>query len=351
MVHVAPFKPVLRDEELENYLSSKISQVMMTRAQHIHDDGDNGDDEEKEEKETPLPIHEIEQCSIDNNQTNHSSMFDCCELVIDEDPEMLRLFSNSVEPVPESEPAITLEMAAMEKKQLFHNNHEIDPTKDLKCAEFYSRVGTIMQRVSSLKDPSNGIYWKGFKIIPLLTNWEDILVLMRPKDWCPEATYHATLVFLSFHNLRQLKIFLPSVLLKCAVDFIRTHSFLDPKLNLALRQVMRMTPALFCKSILIPLINPAQDGRCDLKEASLFGDILVKAHVPGLTVSTTLLSLAHFDRYLISHSVFIIILLEKHPALPFRVLASLVDHFCKSCICHSKMPSLWYQSLYLFVDM
>jgi hypothetical protein len=62
-----------------------------------------------------------------------------------------------------------------------------------------------MQSVPALEDMENRVFLKGFQIIPLLSNWEEVLLLTQPDLWCPEAVYHATLVFLSFHKLHQLK--------------------------------------------------------------------------------------------------------------------------------------------------
>ncbi|KAI8096712.1 Bystin [Halteromyces radiatus] len=213
-------------------------------------------------------------------------------------------------------------------------------------------MGEILQCSSYMNDQANSLFLKGFMIIHLLPNWEELLSLTRPENWCPQAVYYATLQFLSSPHHHQLKSFLQCVLLKQSLGFIRNHLFLDPYLNLALRRVMMVNPSLFCKVILIPLCDGQQGGGCSLKEASLFGDIILKSYIPASSVANTLISIAQLSdhHYFICHSVFIILLLEKKVALPFRVLECLVHHFC-SMNHQSKMPLLWYHSFYLFVEI
>ena len=43
----------------------------------------------------------------------------------------------------------------------------------------------------------SGAIPKPFKLIPTLTNWEEILALTAPESWTPHATYYATRLFAS----------------------------------------------------------------------------------------------------------------------------------------------------------
>lgn len=146
--------------------------------------------------------------------------------------------------------------------------------------------------------------------------------------------------------------FLEHILLKRSLGHIRTRGFLDQHLYLALRHVSHADPTLFCKAIVMPMNDMNQWGGCSLQEASVFGGILSSAYIPSPTSSNMLLALTQLSaQYCIPHSVFIIVFLEKKPVLPFRVLTSLVDHFCSMKDKASKMPLLWYQSMYLFLDL
>ncbi|KAI8335717.1 Bystin-domain-containing protein [Chlamydoabsidia padenii] len=319
------------DEELQNFLGSKIARVILQAQQ-----ASNEDNEEEDES----LFFQIKKCSLEQVDDQGE---------LDLPAEDIIHFSNPAPSVPESFPNGALEMAA-KKKQCTHSHRpfEVDPQIDPQIAEFYSRVGTIMQSVSISNNQISDIYLKGFKVIPLLSNWEEIVLLTRPDLWCPEATHHATLVFFSFHKYHQLKSFLEHILLKRCLEFIRAHGFLNRHLYSALRQVIHANPTLFCKTLIPSLVGSG----CDLKEASIFGGILTKVHIPGLTCANILLILAQMSsHYSISHSVFILVLLQKKPVLSFRVVSSLVDHFCDIKGKESKMPLLWYQSMYLFIDV
>lgn len=53
------------------------------------------------------------------------------------------------------------------------------------------QVGTFLKRYKSGKLP------KVFKLLPGLTNWEDLLFITRPEEWSANAVYAATRVFAS----------------------------------------------------------------------------------------------------------------------------------------------------------
>lgn len=52
---------------------------------------------------------------------------------------------------------------------------------------------------------SGGRLPKTFKIIPSLTNWDEILLLTKPLLWTPQATFEATKVFLTNIKATQIK--------------------------------------------------------------------------------------------------------------------------------------------------
>ena len=64
---------------------------------------------------------------------------------------------------------------------------EVSPFPD-KVVEVYEDIGVILKRYSAGKLP------KAFKVIPSLTEWEEILYLTRPDTWSPQAMYAATKV-------------------------------------------------------------------------------------------------------------------------------------------------------------
>lgn len=67
-----------------------------------------------------------------------------------------------------------------------------EPTNlDPKVMEVYTKVGELLSRYKSGKVP------KAFKIIPTLSNWEEILQLTQPDQWTPNTMYVATKLFVS----------------------------------------------------------------------------------------------------------------------------------------------------------
>lgn len=69
---------------------------------------------------------------------------------------------------------------------------------DPKVVEVYQAVGKIMHRYTTGKVP------KAFKIIPNLTNWEEILFLTDPEHWSPHTVYQATRLFISNLNAKMV---------------------------------------------------------------------------------------------------------------------------------------------------
>lgn len=84
------------------------------------------------------------------------------------------------------------------------------PPVDPKLIEVYTEVGRFLSKYKSGKLP------KVFKIIPGLSNWEEVLFLTNPETWTPHATYAATRIFASNFNPAKAQRFFNLILLpKC----------------------------------------------------------------------------------------------------------------------------------------
>jgi essential nuclear protein 1 len=81
-----------------------------------------------------------------------------------------------------------------------------------RVCEVYEKVGKILKRYTAGKIP------KAFKIIPSLSNWEEIMWLTEPFDWSPCAMKYATRVFASNLNPRMAQRFYNTVLLPSVVE-------------------------------------------------------------------------------------------------------------------------------------
>jgi essential nuclear protein 1 len=208
-----------------------------------------------------------------------------------------------------------------------------------KVVEVYTKVGQLLSRYKSGKLP------KAFKIVPSLSNWEEILYLTDPESWTPHATYEATRMFVSNLKAKQVQRFFNLILLDKVRDDIVDNKKLSYHLYLALKKAL-YKPAAFFKGILFPL---CESGSCTLKEASILGSVLTKVSIPVLHSSAALLRLAEMD-YTGPNSLFIRILLDKKYALPFKVVDALVLHFARFKNDTREMPVLWHQSLLVFAQ-
>eukprot|EP00794_Sanderia_malayensis_P018068 gene18068-19877_t len=207
------------------------------------------------------------------------------------------------------------------------------PVLDEKVVNCYKTVGRILSRYRSGKLP------KAFKIIPSLSNWEEILYLTDPDTWTAAAMYQATRLFASNLNAKLAQRFYSLVLCPRVRDDIAEYKRLNYHLYMALKKAL-YKPAAFFKGILLPL---CQAGNCTLREAVIIGSVLTKCSIPLLHSSAALLKIAEMD-YNGANSVFLRLLIEKKYALPYRVIDALVYHFVRFQSDNREMPILWYQA-------
>ncbi|TNN85590.1 Bystin [Liparis tanakae] len=208
------------------------------------------------------------------------------------------------------------------------------PQLDPRVIEVYKGVNKVLSKYRSGKLP------KAFKIVPALSNWEQILYLTDPETWTAAAMYQATRIFSSNLKERMAQRFYNLVLLPRVRDDIAEYKKLNFHLYSALKKAL-FKPGAWFKGILIPL---CESGTCTLREAIIIGSILTKCSIPVLHSSAAMLKLAEME-YNGANSIFLRILLDKKYALPFRVLDALVAHFLSFRNEKRELPVLWHQSL------
>ena len=213
------------------------------------------------------------------------------------------------------------------------------PKIDEKVESVFKSVGKILSKYRSGKLP------KAFKVIPSLSNWEEILNLTEPENWSAASMFQATRVFCSNMNSAKVQRFYNLVLLPRVRDDISEYNRLNFHLYMALRKAL-YKPAAFFKGLLLPL---CESGTCTLREALIIGSVLVKNSIPMLHSSAALLKLAEMD-YNGANSIFIRTLLDKKYALPYRVVDAVVFHFVRFATDERDLPVLWHQSLLTFVQ-
>lgn len=219
------------------------------------------------------------------------------------------------------------------------------PYPDLppKVIEVYSDIGKILSRYKAGKLP------KAFKVIPSLSNWEEVLYLTRPDQWTPNAMYAATRIFASNLNPKMAQRFYNLVLL----DSVRADIVANHKLNyhyyMALKKAV-YKPAAFFKGILLPLCQE----NCTLREAAIISSVMQRVSIPVHHSAVAIHKLAQRAEYNGAASIFIKTLLHKKYSLPAPVIGSMVKHFQQFIVSPEKMdmtlPVLWHQCLLVFVQ-
>ena len=208
-----------------------------------------------------------------------------------------------------------------------------------KVVEVYTEIGKILSRYTSGKLP------KAFKVIPSLSNWEQVLYLTRPDMWTPHAMYAATRIFASNLSPKLAQRFYYLVLL----DAVRADIYSSKKLNyhyyISLKKAV-YKPAAFFKGILLPLCKE----ECTLREAAIVASVLQRVSIPVHHSAVAIHKLAQMKEYNGAASIFIRTLLNKKYALPVPVIASLVRHFASFINDERELPVLWHQALLTFCE-
>ncbi|KFV15416.1 Bystin, partial [Tauraco erythrolophus] len=196
------------------------------------------------------------------------------------------------------------------------------PQLDPRVLEVYKGVREVLSKYRSGKLP------KAFKIIPALSNWEQILYITEPETWTAAAMYQATRIFSSNLKERMAQRFYNLVLLPRVRDDIAEYKRLNFHLYMALKKAL-FKPAAWFKGILIPL---CESGTCTLREAIIIGSILTKCSIPVLHSSAAMLKIAEMQ-YSGANSIFLRLLI---------VLAFRTDQ--------RVLPVLWHQSFLAFAQ-
>jgi essential nuclear protein 1 len=92
-----------------------------------------------------------------------------------------------------------------------------ETTLEPKVIEAYKKLGVVLKTYRSGKLP------KTFKIIPQVSNWEELLFLTTPEKWSRHAVYEATRIFASNLNTKMAQRFYSLVLLPAVRENISQY--------------------------------------------------------------------------------------------------------------------------------
>ncbi|XP_052395124.1 bystin [Carassius gibelio] len=260
-----------------------------------------------------------------------------------EDEKAIEMFMNKNPPLRRTLADIIMEKITEKQTEVGTVMSEVSgcaaPQLDPRVVEVYRGVNKVLSKYRSGKLP------KAFKIIPALSNWEQVLYLTEPETWTAAAMYQATRIFSSNLKERMAQRFYNLVLLPRIRDDIAEFKRLNFHLYSALKKAL-FKPGAWFKGILLPL---CESGTCTLREAIIIGSIITRCSIPVLHSSAAMLKIAEME-YNGANSIFLRLLLDKKYALPFRVLDALVAHFLSFRADKRMLPVLWHQSLLTLVQ-
>ena len=269
---------------------------------------------------------------------------DFCPVVNEEDEKAMALFMSKDEQPRRTLADIIQEKIRDKETEIASRMTEAmsvgaGPQLEDKVVSVFKGVGKILSKYRSGRLP------KAFKVIPSLSNWEEILYLTDPDKWTAAAMFQATRIFASNFTPSKAQRFYNLVLLPRVRDDISEYKRLNFHLYMALKKAL-FKPAAFFKGILLPI---CESGTCTLREALIIGSVLAKTSIPMLHSSAAILKIAEMD-YSGANSIFLRTLLDKKYALPYRVIDAVVFHFLGFASDPRELPVLWHQSLLTFVQ-
>ncbi|XP_034979784.1 bystin [Zootoca vivipara] len=268
----------------------------------------------------------------------------CEEVTVNpEDEKAIEMFMNKNPPLRRTLADIIMEKITEKQTEVETVMSEISgrpmPQLNPRVLEVYKGVKEVLSKYRSGKLP------KAFKIIPALSNWEQILYITEPETWTAAAMYQATRIFSSNLKERMAQRFYNLVLLPRVRDDIAEYKRLNFHLYMALKKAL-FKPGAWFKGILLPI---CESGTCTLREAIIVGSILTKCSIPVLHSGAAMLKIAEME-YSGANSIFLRLLIDKKYALPFRVVDALVFHFLAFRTDRRTLPVLWHQCLLTFAQ-
>jgi len=352
-------KSMEEDDEREEYLPQSLSKKLLKQVQEQQEEEEEfarpaplqkGEKKQKKQETSEEHFLELETPVESEDEEPEQDFFEGNEITdIDPSDEAALAFfiGNTKQDQPKSLDIGSLILQKIQEKELqvsaASSSTTSAPTStstlDPKVIAVYTQIAQILQHFRSGRLP------KAVKILPLLSNWEEVLALTRPENWSPTALRLLTRIFASNFNEKMAQRFYNIVLLPRARDDIRFHKKLNWHIYMSLKKAL-YKPTAFYKGVLLPL---CESRDCTLKEALIIGSVIKKVSVPAVQSSVALLKIASMP-YSGANSIFIRVFLEKKYALPFKVIDALVEHFLKFNSDDRKMPVIWHQSLLAFAQ-
>nr|XP_060629033.1 bystin [Anolis sagrei ordinatus] len=344
------------EEEEEKYVDERLSRKILEQARIQQEElqaehGFSGREEPKRKttvlgsnsKDGNSDTDEEEWPSLEKAAAMEKGEY-CEEMTVNpEDEKAIEMFMNKNPPLRRTLADIIMEKITEKQTEVETVMSEVSghpmPQLNPRVLEVYKGVREVLSKYRSGKLP------KAFKVIPALSNWEQILYITEPETWTAAAMYEATRIFASNLKERMAQRFYNLVLLPRIRDDIAEYKRLNFHLYMALKKAL-FKPGAWFKGILLPL---CESGTCTLREAIIVGSILAKCSIPVLHSGAAMLKIAEME-YSGANSIFLRLLIDKKYALPFRVVDALVFHFLAFRTDKRNLPVLWHQCLLTFAQ-
>ncbi|XP_059806039.1 bystin [Hypanus sabinus] len=346
-----------RDRDEEEYVDARLSRRILEQAraqqEELEAEHGGGDDLGRATKTTVLGSGSRGKDSDSESDDEWPTLESAAaiakegygeEVVVNpEDEKAIDTFMNKNPPLRRTLADIIMEKITEKQTEVETVMSEVSgrpmPQLDPRVLEVYKGVREVLCKYRSGKLP------KAFKIVPALSNWEQILYITEPESWTAAAMYQATRIFAANLKAKMAQRFYNLVLLPRVRDDIVEYKRLNFHLYMSLKKAL-FKPGAWFKGILLPL---CESGTCTLREAIIIGSILTKCSIPVLHTSAAMLKIAEME-YNGANSIFLRLMIDKKYALPFRVIDALVFHFLRFQADKRTLPVLWHQCLLTFAQ-
>ncbi|KAJ3429224.1 bystin [Anaeramoeba flamelloides] len=235
--------------------------------------------------------------------------------------------------IEENERELALKLKSSEK--VIKIQKKLNP----KATKVYKKVGNFLQTYKSGKLP------KALQFVPLIKDYEKILIVSRPETWSNQAVSAVTKLFACSGTPKVCEFYNKIVLL----PHLRNDLEENKKLNYHLYEALKRAcfkPSAFYKGIVIPL---CQKLDCTLREANVVSSIIKRRKLPALHSSAALLRISLLE-YTGAISIFVRAIITKNYSLPLRVIGGIVNHLYSFYDFKEDLPLCWHLCFLDFVQ-
>jgi essential nuclear protein 1 len=354
-------------DEFEEYLDTKMSNKILQQASKQEDEYSSSDDDDEEvmmdeqqQAEKKLTVNDLhfKEEDAQNSANYHDSHDDDTTHLSSADAQTLDFFLGGSTTHQQQQKSYNLSEIILDKIRekesqqgssgVSRSERDVQEKLHPKVVSTYKKLGIVLSKYTSGPLP------KAFKVIPNLSNWEEIVFLTNPEKWSNPALYEATRIFIALLDPKNAQKYLSMILLPKFRESLQNSIDRSKKVNHHVYQSLMKScyraPAFF-KGIVLPL---CESGDCSPTEANVIGSVIKKAKLPNLHACACLYKLAQME-FSPATLYFIKILVAKRYALPSQVVEVMVEYFHQfitvPSLIQTQLHVIWHQTLLMFVQL